>query len=427
MGVVACALLSSAAINLLLILIGLALQESRPFTTSEFVWAAVIVGAVGMHALCVPPWLCLETRNGLAGTVFALSIPFALMTGAELIASSRQWLGGRLEVQTVQLTLGVIFLVVIWVCGFVLGYRKWLRFEAVDTVPGAWSLPVPGSRTRSETAIRRPSATLALLGKELRLHSANLVIAALFFGAWLIELPFRHGDLGQVGEWLVPSIVVYGCVIALLTGSLACAEERQLGTLEWQLTLPVSPRWQWLVKATTAFVVSQLFAAVVPFWFLHLAIFDQVRTDFMEKEQGLLLLSLQSVSLTALALYTSSVCRSTVRAFLVATSFAVVLGGGAVFLGRVLLGQGAAVFLAVPLSWLLAWLDLSPADLKEVAQANAPLLPLLFPAYAFLFGWLAFGNYRRADTKGRRVAIHILGVSALILMTEIAWLVLMSH
>ena len=56
----------------------------------------------------------------------------------------------------------------------------------------------------------------------------------------------------------IPLTLLYGGSLAILIGSLASAEERQLGMLEWQTLLP-SPAWQqWAVKVGVTFGLALL-------------------------------------------------------------------------------------------------------------------------------------------------------------------------
>ena len=52
--------------------------------------------------------------------------------------------------------------------------------------------------------------------------------------------------------------ILYGALLAVLIGSLASAEERQNGTLEWQLLLPMAAWKQWAVKVGTVLVLTAL-------------------------------------------------------------------------------------------------------------------------------------------------------------------------
>ena len=58
--------------------------------------------------------------------------------------------------------------------------------------------------------------------------------------------------------------VLYSSVLALLIGSIASAEERQLGTQEWQQLLPMASWKQWALKVGTAIGLSLLLGVALP-------------------------------------------------------------------------------------------------------------------------------------------------------------------
>jgi hypothetical protein len=58
--------------------------------------------------------------------------------------------------------------------------------------------------------------------------------------------------------------VVHGSIVALLAGSLASAEERQLGTLDWQLLLPMSAARQWVIKCGVVLGVVVVLGLALP-------------------------------------------------------------------------------------------------------------------------------------------------------------------
>ena len=55
--------------------------------------------------------------------------------------------------------------------------------------------------------------------------------------------------------------VFYSGLIALLVGSLACAEERQMGTLDCQVLLPMATWQQWSVKVAVVLGLSMVLAS----------------------------------------------------------------------------------------------------------------------------------------------------------------------
>ena len=57
---------------------------------------------------------------------------------------------------------------------------------------------------------------------------------------------------------------LYGGIVTVLIGSLASAEERDFGTLESQLLLPIASSTQWAVKVGVTLGLALLFAVGVP-------------------------------------------------------------------------------------------------------------------------------------------------------------------
>jgi hypothetical protein len=99
----------------------------------------------------------------------------------------------------------------------------------------------------------------------------------------------------------------YGLLLAILAGALSSAEERQHGTLEWQLLLPMSARRQWLVKVGVTLMVAVLVGSVLPFAVLH--------GDLVLPHWSSVLFVL---ALTATSIYVSSVVTGGVRALVIA-------------------------------------------------------------------------------------------------------------
>jgi hypothetical protein len=101
--------------------------------------------------------------------------------------------------------------------------------------------------------------------------------------------------------------------VAVVAGSVASAEERQLHTLEWQLLLP-RPSWQqWLVKTGTAYLLAMGLGLALPA--LLYAVTPAVRHDMA----AVIVFPLLVIALlTSASLYISSLCRTSIKALLVA-------------------------------------------------------------------------------------------------------------
>src|SRR4029077_5691488 len=102
----------------------------------------------------------------------------------------------------------------------------------------------------------------------------------------------------------------YAFLIALLVGSLASAEERQLGTLEWQLTLPVAVWKQWAVKLGVTMALSLVIALAVPTLLFSMSVGTAPTTREMLRADIVIWI----LTLVAGSLYMSSFCTSGLRA-----------------------------------------------------------------------------------------------------------------
>jgi hypothetical protein len=87
--------------------------------------------------------------------------------------------------------------------------------------------------------------------------------------------------------------VLYFGILTILIGSLASAEERQLGTLEWQSLLPVASWKQWMLKAGVVFGLVSLLGIALP---------------------AIIMGAVPVLFITTLSLYVSSLSTSGVRA-----------------------------------------------------------------------------------------------------------------
>lgn len=123
-------------------------------------------------------------------------------------------------------------------------------------------------------------------------------------------------------EWVTPGAArvplgaftaLYVMVIALLAGALASAEERHVGTLEWQLLLPMAARRQWALKAGAALACALLLGYGLPA--LLVALHPGAALALQGPRPGQLTVFI--VLLTSGSLYVSSLSTSGVKALVV--------------------------------------------------------------------------------------------------------------
>jgi hypothetical protein len=313
--------------------------------------------------LCFAPALTMLCRSQLAGLIFTLSLPGAALvatmiaTGTPLTAAPPIETWSRL-------------MVLLLAGGAVLGWRLFLRLESIEGDVTGIQLP-SWTRTARDAAPQHPLWQLAK--KELRVQQMTFAITALYLAACaaaaLLRVPGPDGRVSFIGA----VTAVYELGVAVLVGSLATAEERQLGTLAWQLQLP-SPAWQqWVVKVGIVFSVTLLCSIGVPSLLLP-ALWPAEQSPV---EMPVVL----AIVMTAVSMYVSSLCVTAVR---------------------------AAVISVATLSFVF-WLVLEPELWSGQARGSVALLSLVT---VLLIGF-AFVNHRPEQPGAARIWRQLLSVAAL--------------
>ena len=339
--------------------------ESEP-TTVLLVFAVPILGG-----LMLAPWLTMICRSPLAGVVFSFGLPASLFT-------LTMWI-----VPGPGLQMRVWFALLVALCAFagVLGWQRFMRLEAIDGTGAAVQFPWPLARTP------RPGHPLRmLLLKELRLQQLTFALAAFFIVVWLaiaVQQGLARGSALVVLDILTP---LYLALLTVLIGALASAEERQYGTLEAQLLLPVAALRQWMVKVTVVFGLAILLAVALP------AILGLVAEAITGRRESFRLeVALAVVLLTAGSLYVSSVSSSGLRAAVV--SLAVLPLALAIYV--VVMQQLASALEALwPDSLRLGWLH-RRLEWIPTLTVEAALVALLVR--------FAFVNHRSAEPPSERI------------------------
>jgi hypothetical protein len=149
-----------------------------------------------------------------------------------------------------------------------------------------------------------------LLGKELRLQ---WIVVALIVGMGGTVLSLSQSPPTSFGtEILLYSVMFWAFMICVVAGGVASSEERQMGVVEAQALLPVRRGRQWALKAGLVLAVALLGAGWLPNWLLSGG----------SRQIELLMPApkwwcLGAIVVSALSLYISSCCRTTMRAVLV--------------------------------------------------------------------------------------------------------------
>ncbi|MGD0539663.1 MAG: ABC transporter permease [Verrucomicrobiota bacterium] len=362
----------------------------------------LVVGCTVLSAVGVAPWMTLLTRSTLAGAVFAGALPLLLWGAANLLGWA---LFGSTPEDTFVWVCFLVPLIGHWVAAPFLGYRAFVRLQVLDGPNADLHLPqwlarlLPARAARS-TAPRHTGVLWQLVKKELRLQQTTFLITGLFVlavvAASVVELVRVRGDLSS-RFYVEPLIWLQALVIPLLAGALCCAEERQHGTIEWQLVQPLAAWRQWLVKVGVALGLTELLAVGLPLLLLLASPFAEARHEFTD---AWWVTSTVVLLLGSVAIYFSALCQTTVRALLWTVAVASVT----------LIAVATVANNFDHLSWQLMGDSANLFSITEVAgYALAGWVWLGVGAVALLALMVGcgFGHFRRVDRSVRRVLGHI--------------------
>jgi hypothetical protein len=352
----------------------------------EALWMPVMLGFL------VAPWLTTVTRRPVAGAVFAVAIPGTLLVLGQLVGNS--WFGDARHVDADRFRTWVVWTGTLTAClaGAIYGVRAFTRLELAGDVSAESRTTAPRSIPRAaRTAPRRGHPMWVLVRKELRLQQLPLAIALFWPTAYVIAYVTSR-SLDRFPDVAGLLTVVYGGILSVLAGAVASAEERQLGTLDSQLLLPIGIARQWLVKVAVTLAIALLLGYVMPR--LVMAILPSAHGPrHVEALQPLF--GVVIVLLASGGLYLSSVCTSSLWAVILTYPVFVVIGSVFKILERTLNGmQWGLISFATAGSWRYSF------RFDEMAAM------LFAAALAALVLRLARTNHRFVDRSATRIALH---------------------
>jgi hypothetical protein len=232
------------------------------------------------------------------------------------------------------------------VAAFFWARRMFLRAQDTLWTGGTVSLPNWfGARKQAVAAQfgRRPLR--ALCGKELPAQHVSLLLAAFLVVLHVAAIGLRKAEFIQSPTTkMLPQVLgFWWCLwfaMPLLIGSAAVAEERKHGTLESQLCLPVTRRFQFSTKLGFALVLGILLGGVMPWLLESLGAELGFRGDFPaigkpSSWPALLFFCVGGLGITFVSFYASTLTRNLLQAMGAALVTAMVLAG---FMGWALTG-----------------------------------------------------------------------------------------
>ena len=342
--------------------------------------AQAVTVAAALVAIFIAPWLTMVCRGPLAGSIFAGAIPVALQAADN--ATWREF--GDLHLMWPGMAL-------VSAIGAVLTWRTFLRLEAIDG-PHA-DIDAPAWLRRHVAIERMPTESRGrvwqLVLKELHLQQMTLVVSGLYAVVWI---GFAAARSVAVGFWTIA--ILHGGLVAVMSGALASAEERRLGSADWQTLLPVSAWKQWMIKAGVAIGLALVLAVGVS----ALLGSGQPWADLSFHKE----LAYAVVMLCVGSLYVSSFSSSGMRALLASLP---VIAGAALLTSSL---QRPIVFVGQQLFRPLATAAAPWIDVLLYGQVLSGMVWILAVGLAALLLRFGYTNHRWADRGRVRIQRQVL-------------------
>ena len=348
-----------------------------------------IVLVVWLTAMLLAPAFTLLCRGTLAGAIFAGSLLGCTALGGDIIGWIR-YDTNHAAIQRFQILFFWRVMPLLWFAAAVALWRSFVGAEATEGRGREIHFPqwLAPRRDGQRAARRQTNPLWQLVAKELRLQQMVFAIGAIYLTIALFVVLRARMDPHFDGEILLPVTAMYAALLGLLAGALAGAEERQLGTIQWQLLLPMPVAQQWGIKAAVAYAVSVGLAVALP-----TAVILLLPDARVEPRHGVTLLAVVLVLATA-SLYISSLASSGIRALVLCVP--VVAGGIPLVSWITVLVERAIRTFARNAGWHVGS---TPTD--ALVLTSALLFTAGFAALAIRFGT---SNYRRGDRSLMRIA-----------------------
>ena len=353
-------------------------------------------------------------RNPIGGAVFTVAIPGVLLVAGELIGITKYGHGPVMEAfRMTFVSFGTIGLCAV---GAVMSWRTFMRLEAIEGPGEDVRLPQwLGSRTSASTAApqsTRRDPFWLLVKKELRLQQLPFVLSALYVLGWCAAVWWATRDTDSAYQDTFAALTLpYGILLPMLIGASASAMERQMGTLEWQVLLPIAAWKQWAVKVGVVLGLTLVLALGLPTVLLYLS--SLVRAT-RPASLSVPTFAIAIVVLIATgSLYVSSLCRNGL--------WAIVMSVPAML--------AAMMFLQLALEWigspsyaaaarLAGGMTSAGAGIDRFARPRAMdqdvVIQLLIAGFVAVVLRFALANHRSADRSAGRVWTQVILMAAFV-------------
>jgi hypothetical protein len=238
---------------LTLVAVAAVTAPARRVDGNAFFWGAPL------FAICVAPWLTMICRSTIAGAVFANPGTVFITCNLILLAIGKGEAGWRPM-------LWAIAAISAAAAGAVMSVRTFLALEVIEGRDAPLQLPQWLRRSPDTAAGTARHPLWMLVKKELHLQHMSFVVAAIYVFIFATIWASRAMGAADVDDVFTLVSLLYSLMLAVLIGALSSAEERHLGTIQWQVMLPLASWMQWTIKVAVALVLAVLLSVVLPAW-----------------------------------------------------------------------------------------------------------------------------------------------------------------
>lgn len=385
-------------------------------------------------AFCTGPLLAMLARGTFAGLAFCAGLPMALVLAcwtAWQAALRLSGAGSETPEWSASLDAGFraatpFYLLI----GLLAGWGRFRTLDAADS-PGVGSgragetIGYPGA-AQLDALLRRwlpDSAWSFLLRKELRLQSVPWLLAGMTTGIWVLWAMVRSFSVDPTAsapttysKEIVVACLPLGFLTVLMAGASVVSEERQCGTLSWQLTQPCNVRQQWGIKLGVAVILALLLGVALPIALLILAPgWDVLAREIFSSADRYAEFTWGVAGILAVAIYGSSLSRTSAKAAVV---------GLLIALGMLATAVATVAGLATGVTSLLEPVLQDPST--PIPSWTAPgwaldgvmISRVILGGYWFAFttlvltlATLSFRNFRQDPPGSRRGGIQLAGLA----------------
>lgn len=351
-------------------------------------YAVVFGAAAAMVAYAGGLWTTLLLRQVAAAFWFTILAPGA---AALFMSEEKTW--------QVLLVLGLYAVAGFW----------WARRQFLNAQETAWTggiIEFSSRRgARAGVDVRRYRPLAALWWKEFQLHQVTLMGMAWLLLMHLGVVGLRRLDPQNFNDTVRTILEVFGgvwIVVPLLASCLSVAEERKLGTMSEQLSLPVSRRTQFGIKLLFTLLVGGLLSAL-------LVCTVEGFSAAISATGGLFARDVTPLAMAAMVL-----------AFV---GFAFLGFYASTLAGNVVQALAAAVISSVVI-WVLGAIAPAPGEILRLPLWRGYLIYYIaWPSLLATLFWLAWRNFRSetsADHLWRRNALVLGSVLAAVVLVTFA-------